>query len=321
MTLQRIACGLCLPAPGCDIGYVAVGPTCAVGTLDFAGDPFRRQQNVSFLFGHELEIVFQPALLGVEPTQPSLRIGADQDLGWHQTRQFAVCLLDCGRAAELAAGEFARAHIGVCEADMLFMDIDGRDVVVGGCIEDRAIDDSSGCDDTNNLPFDHAFPRGGSGNPACKHRAWACVAFVGGGFDDLLRHSDAVAGSHQFGHICLDGVIGHASHRAALLHTTVLTRKIFVGQGDIEQGCNELGIVVEAFVEVTKPIKQHGVGLAGFEFTELRVPLMQRQSGELATELFVDVHGASRAIKTTHTACASSLYRVSACVSGVEFFV
>jgi hypothetical protein len=103
-------------------------------------------------------------------------------------------------------------------------------------------------------------------------RARARVALVGLGQAHLLGHGHAVARAHQPPDVVVDGVVGHARHRRVDVAPLVVAAAGLARQRHLQQARRQLGVVVEDFVEVAEAVKQHGIGVLGFQLEVLGVP-------------------------------------------------
>jgi hypothetical protein len=176
-------------------------------------------------------------LAAAEPAELRELFVGDEKFGGGEAGEFVFELLAIG---ELGDGEFAGGVVGAGETPRLFVLEDGGEVVVLAVVEEVEIVDGAGGKDLGDLAFDE---------------------LAGDGDGGLLAEGDAFAGLNELGDVPLRGVMRDAAHGDG----------VAFGEGDVEDGGGDFGVLEEHFVEITKAVEEEDVvGEGAAQFLILR---------------------------------------------------
>ena len=149
----------------------------------------------------------------------------DQELGRINAGQFIEKKV---HALKLGHGEFPRGVVHARHAEVLFILVQGHDVIVAGGVQQVHVRQGSGGNHAGDLPL-HQFARLRQGG--------------------LFRNRHALAVLHQASDVPFRAVMGNPAHRNA----------VPLGQRQAQKGGRILGILKEHLIKVPHPEKQQDV--------------------------------------------------------------
>ena len=188
-----------------------------------------------------LPAVFTAAvqLLGQKVHQGGVTVGpvGQHGLPGPDPAQLVVqALLPLRSGGEEGGGELAGGHVAHAQAGAGRVPVDGADEVVPPLLQHGGVHHRAGGDNADDVPVHQ--PLGG------------------GRVLHLLADGDFVPLGDEPGDIGVGGVVGHPTHGGALFRRLV---PVPGGEGEVQLGGHQLGVLLEHLVKIPQPEKQDAV--------------------------------------------------------------